>query len=616
MEQIIYNKVINNAKESKNDESFKNLWKDKEFRKTLDKIYPKIESKDLVRLWFQNRLTKEELKDKGTIDYFLTFMPKDIEVRYSDIQKVFKVPVPKKVIELPKINYIKMNILYKIFDVNMKAIPLSYLFDLIECNKDKPLIILESIFYKLFRGFKPQITWVTTRYDDELIIYILTNIIRRKEELIYNYEKIKINKNGGVIIDWTNNFLFKYEEVNKIIENIFVGDEVRSELIKFKNIDASFIFIGKKFLNYSIIADLFMNNKKVRGLEIVETTIITRDQELALPFFVDVEIIGEKIQRQRIKCTVEQFSATIQDILNNKELKDLKIGEKYLLIKMIKVKDTNYIKICQKKIIEMINLYEKSYDSMIIEYRSILGESYGKIKEDINIQKKLRLKDISPELFYSNNFVREGKIGKTNIKRTLYSTLCQKKVQPIIITADNEKEYNNIYKFPKSAHVRHTITTFDKNRYCQNIPSNMIQYEYGCKDDYMLGVRQRRVIKNSDSYSCIPCCYKKSSKTKDNSLIEYNKDDHTKEINVYIEKDEKMKINKTKCDPYHKNFLKSSERLLKPGNMGSAPKNIVNLINIFSKGETIAIRFGANPGINSFLSCIQIALNKQVNNKT
>jgi hypothetical protein len=446
-------------------------------------------------------------------------------------------------------------------ELNFENIGIMEIFNQLQLNKNVPFATINN-FYKIYKQSIPSPDW-NLSLDNTIIIKVLnknainpnyddyTNafIILDKQE---NNDKIII----GITLNITGQNISKEDYINRIL-SIFNTD---IKIIKEKENKVNGVFyLPLQKMNKYIFSDLVMNNPLFSSMMVIdEHTKASKSKDSVYIHFYN-ESIGE-------------LTASITEKLANKNDADIRKKDKkifpenknYIRIKVTKAQNQQAIILFQNIISKLFAIYNNLTNEIIQYYKKFIptfSEHYGQIKktkekEEIT-SKKLKLKDIVPELFISG-----------------YPKRCPK--QPTIIEDDEVedaiKDGYQVMTFPKP---NNNFNLEPKNYIC----------EY--KTHVYPGLRDNP-LENKEQIPFLPCCYEKDQTEKKGSYYRQYFFDEEPETKKNIQQDSYI-----------------TNKILPNNGSGIIPKNLENLFNLIENNDNIYFeRKGVHRTKNSLLECI------------
>lgn len=155
-----------------------------------------------------------------------------------------------------------------------------------------------------------------------------------------------------------------------------------------------------------------------------------------------------------------------------------------------------------------------------------------------------------------------------------YSTICQKKQQPIIVSKEDKKKYANTIDYPK-----------------------LDEYTFACthKEFIYPGLQDNTDPSNKDKYAYVPCCFKTNHKTAKNS-----------KYNAWLKGISKPARVSKKKENASSHFSKSA-RILPTGEYGKIPDTLNQYLKNVIKTSSDFARLGVPHDANSAISCLLLA---------
>lgn len=566
-----------------NDIVFKDLYY--EIRDKLDQQSLSIET-DIIPLFifYNTILSDADQREKGSILLVLQNELNDLKIKVDvyeidkkidnileDINKntdILKEKVNKQVELFKQYENIEKGVEYSEFylekakielELDIENVGLMEIFNNIKLNKNIPFATINN-FYKIYKEFIPPTDW-SMSFDNVIILKVLSKksssnfedytdvyiIIDKRDDI----DKIVI----GITLDISGQNITKDDFINNIM-SLFEGTNI--SIAKETKVNGLFFFPLQR-MNKFILADLIMNNELFSSIMVIdEHEKASKSKDSVYIYFYNEEL-GE------ITANITEKIATKQEIDIRKNKKLFPLNEYYTRIKVTKASNQDVLNKFQDILSRLFVIYNNLKDDIIEEYKKFIpkfDEDYGQIKKKKKVEeipnKKLKLKDIVPELFI---------VG--------YPRTCLK--QPTIIEDDEVedaiREGYQVMTFPKPGN---DFGLEPKNYVCR-YPDSGHKYP-GLRDN---------PLSNKDKYPYLPCCF------------EVNQNDKKESYYREYFYDEKVKKKNKQQDPYITN------KILPKNGSGIIPKNLENLLKIISDDNNgLFDRKGVSRTKNSLLECV------------
>jgi len=436
------------------------------------------------------------------------------------------------------------------------AISLSELFNTITVTKLTPYANMGT-FYKTFHDFIPDPNWLKFGTTNAILLKVNGELTDSTDSRVRDKYK-KYTDAAFAIID------------NRIIAtfNMNVGQ-------KYLSLEEYVTRVLKVFPRLDINKIEKISEKSTGGYIIYpnQTMLIPVWAELCMnnPLFNRIVSLNESIRASKIKMNAYVHVLGTNDILSI-AMKETEKANMYGMedegsnfIK-VRVKATNTIDCLkyQKILGRLFTLYNNNKDLILNQYRTYIGDDFLRAEETKLIKRprkleKLELRAIAPDIFLPT-----------------YSRKCLNR--PIIIS----NEQAEIYKRTKERQLME-FPIFGES----------IKRYYVCthKTHPFPGLRENS-LENKNTFPYIPCCY-----TKDQNKLGGR-------FRHYFAQEKMME----KTSAVQDMFI--SGKTLPPGLPGVLPPNLKELFRMIEPNPKFQfIRVGSNPGNNSFLECVMLALN-------
>jgi hypothetical protein len=445
-------------------------------------------------------------------------------------------------------------------ELDFENIGIMEIFNQIELNKNIPFATINN-FYKIYKEFIPSTEW-SLSLENTIILKVLTKNNPSTNLDDYSNVFIFIDKKDdkdkilvGLSLNISGQNISKEEYINRIL-SIFSS---KVNIINEKETKVNGVFyLPLQNMNKFIFADLAMNNPLFSSMMVIdEHTKASKSKDSIYIHFYNEEI-GE------LTASITEKIATRNEAdLRKKDKKIFIENKNYIRIKITRAENQESIIMFQNIISKLFVIYNNSEDELIKYYKNFIStfsKTYGqlkKIKEKSDISRKLKLKDIVPELFISG-----------------YPKKCVK--QPTII---DDYEVENAIK------DGYQVMIFPK-------PDNNFNLEpknYICEHETHIypGIRDNP-LSNKEQIPFLPCCYEKDQSEKKGSVYRQYFFDEELETKKIIQQDAYI-----------------TNKILPDNGSGIIPKNLINLFNAIENSPKISYeRRGVNRTKNSLLECV------------
>ena len=304
-----------------------------------------------------------------------------------------------------------------------------------------------------------------------------------------------------------------------------------------------------------VFADMVMNNPLFSSMLSIDEHTKATKQKTGIYIHFSHFSVG------KVTATLTQQIAYKGDpVLKSKTTKDIKMGDKYIRVKVRKARNTESVHIFMNMLSKLFVIYDNNYKSIVSEYRKFIPD-FGKIEIDQPPPlKPKKLKDIAPDIFISG-----------------YAKKCINK--PTIIDDDEAQQARErgqeVMIFPKpgeGSESRNYICNHNKNIYP--------------------GLRENP-LKNANKFPFVPCCYVKNQAGTKGSMYRH----------YYLGEDLSEKV------LLQQDLLKT-KKFMNLNIFGLLPENIARMFNVIDIDNNYKfVRKGMTDTKSSFLNCILTALN-------
>ena len=491
---------------------------------------------------------------------------KQINASITDKIEANKNQVKQQLILFKQFDQIKTGIKYTDFELlksvfeltlNISGISLLEVFNNIILNENVPFATTHS-FYKILKDFIPPSNW-SSSYNEFITLKVLEKQdVDDVKPIDYTDTIIAINEDGkieaGLNLTVDSNNLSIEQFIRRFLETIKTIGDIKVENMQESEVSGIFYFPGK-VMNKYVFADMVMNNPLFSSMLSIDEHTKATKQKTGIYIHFSHFSVG------KVTATLTQQIAYKGDpILKSETTKDIKIGDKYIRVKVRKAKNTESVHIFMNMLSKLFVIYDNDYKSIVKEYRKFIPE-FGKIEIDQPPPSKpKKLKDIAPDIFISG-----------------YAKKCINK--PTIID-DNEAQQakargQEVMIFPKpgeSSESRNYICNHNKNIYP--------------------GLRENP-LKNANKFPFVPCCYVKNQADTKGSIYRH----------YFLGEDLSEKV------LLQQDLLKT-KKFMNLNIFGLMPENIARMFNIIDPDNNYKfVRKGMIDTKSSFLNCILAALN-------
>lgn len=541
-----------------------------------------INREDAERLFVATHDIQNSLKDSTQINAFLNYVITGVITTSTNviwkernsIKQKMKAKIDKirkdvnettKLFEefeqIPSIETVEYEVAMIQFNIKFQllsesSISISELFNSITVTKLAPYANMGA-FYKIFHDFIPQPNWLEFETNNVILLKVngeltdCTDCRVRDKYKKYTDAAFTIIDNR-IIATFSMNVGQKYLSLDEYINRVLkVFPKLNINMIEniTEKSTGGFITYPNQTMLIPIWAELCMNNH----------------------LFNRIISLNESIRASKIKMNAYVHVLGTSDILSitMKETEKANMygmkdeGSNFIKVRVKATNITDCLKY-QKILGRLFTLYNNNKDLILQQYRMYIGDDYLRAEEAKLIKRsrkleKLELRAIAPDIFLPT-----------------YSRKCLKR--PIIISDEQAEIYKST-----------------KERQLMEFPiyGESVKRYYVCEHSThpFPGLRDNS-LENKKKFPFIPCCYTK---------------DQNKEGGKYrfYFTQEKM-LQKTSA--VQEMFI--SGKTLPPGLPGILPSNLKELFTMIEPNPKFQfIRVGSNPGNNSLLECVMIALN-------
>jgi hypothetical protein len=438
----------------------------------------------------------------------------------------------------------------------------------IQCN-DKCVYTTHKKFIKVYSNFTIPSFWMT-HMDNILLLKVLIDDTMKLDLNENTYENgfadVLFYEEDGKVKMGLRVYVQKEElpileqKIIRYIKQTLLFDFV-TETRELKNISGYFL-LPKLKINKFVFADLVMLNKFFKNFLLIDESNKASKKKDVVYFSFDDPTISDSNSSVSISS---KFALRNDPDLKGQD-KILFLKYKYFTkVKVLRASNAKIIDRIQDILSKLLKIYTEEEDTIIREYREYIPdfaeEEEPQREEPVKKSlKKLKLKDIAPDLFLDN-----------------YTRKCDKK--PTVIDDNEVDEYTSkgfqIMKFPKT-------------------PEEGKQYNYICnyEEEKYPGLRVNN-MENKDKYPYLPCCYKIDQTTKNKSY--YREYYYGEELE---EKGEQQRII-------------STNKIVELNKFGFLPENLKQVMHVLDTSFKY-LRKGSSISTNSFLECVLDIVDKNI----
>jgi hypothetical protein len=335
--------------------------------------------------------------------------------------------------------------------------------------------------------------------------------------------------------------------------------------------------VGNIELNSDIFRDFALNDKIASKFLYVDEHVLVKKKKNIYVHFKFNEYTTETIAASITQDIVQHSNARLIN-------KGVKIGEPFLSIKIVKVKNesiaNNFIYIFGK----ILSYYALRYNKILKVYKDILGEDDFKVEKYVPPKKIITEDESTLHKLYPNVFDAE------------YSKRCPPERHPRLITKDEAKEikdkWGDVLDFPKDEKYwdKHYFTCISGNAEEKKSKKKSKKKH----DKYpQLSFVENKSFKTKDKFSHLPCCFADIVDAENNKK-------------AYFEGEVKQKGKKASY------FIQTNKHLAN-GQEGVLPRNIQKLFDLFDlEQDGNYIRIGAEKSPFSIIYSLFRATKKKI----
>ena len=454
------------------------------------------------------------------------------------------------------------------FKLDMTDTTIMEIFNRIQLNPTVPFACINE-YYKILKDFIPYEDWWVF-FESNIIFKVLQKKNISDNIIVNDYSDAILaitNENGkhdvsvSMSLKTSGHYLNKKDIIERFLDTINGDNSITVQNIVENNVNGVFYIPNHDFNKY-IFADIAMNNP-------IFSTLLSIDE-------------SEKATRKKDSIYIHFFHSTTGNItanltqkisirkdpsLRGKDTKkDFPFGSKYIRVKISSANDVTSVENFQTLFMKLLAVYDSEYEMILNIYKMYLPNFI--ISKDIAIEKgrKLKLKDIAPEVFV---------IG--------YPPKCLK--PPTIIddeeVKDAEKQGKVVMKYSKDS-----SEGFPSRNYICNYP------------DAKYPSLRNNPLSNKHIVPYLPCCYKKDHKDKVGSIFRH----------YYFGEDIKTKVDAEQQD------LIITNKFVPKDKYGTIPEDMSKLFNIFDYDmKYMYVRKGVYDTKSSFLNCVMEGMYDKTN---
>ena len=512
IDQILADEIYDNyLKKLKNLKDLKDIIENLNL-KTTKEILKKIEYEDKInnKIFRILDLNIEEMsKVKSNV------IDKEIEKNKKTVKAQIKILKNFDTIKSVQYTDFELNKIKFTIKLNVKDISLMEIFNNIKLTSYVPFATTNN-FFKILKSFKPSTDWSYV-LSKSIFLKVLQSENDYTDVILYLDEDDRIN----IQLNLLSGKITKDELIKRVLD-IFGFDSTNIENQEVNEVNGVF-YIPKFHFNNYIFYDLAMNNTIFSNILSIDESVYTTKKRSNIYIHFDHEKTG------KITSDITEKILDSNDIYmkNKKDENNLfSVNDNYIRIKIRKSKNIESVKYFQNIISKLFTIYNQEYNSINAIYSEFIpnflcndmipktvinkdniiclkedwekrglkkkdlpelkewkGKTYQMYLEYVNktlkpskkdSQKKVKLKDVAPEIFASS-----------------FSRGCGTKRHPQIL---NEDEVNDeVMIFPKKS-----TEGYQRRYYC---PDDKFKYP---------GLIENNLGKNKDKFPYVPCCFSKN----------------------------------------------------------------------------------------------------------
>jgi hypothetical protein len=446
------------------------------------------------------------------------------------------------------------------FELNTKDVSIMEIFNHIQLTPAVPFASINDT-YKIMKDFLPPEDWQYTLENS-----IMFKILQRED--VANAKFSDYSDMFLVSVEENDKKLFKviatlmtsgqYLKRDQLIERFSqtlrtLGPKlvIKSTIVEKKV--KGLIYFPKRKIDKYILSDIVMNNPLFSKLfSIDERDKATKDKQSIYIHFKHPKI-GD------VKASITSKIAVRGDNdLKGKNIKrDFSFGSDYIRVKISSAENTLAVEQFTEMLSKLFVVYSEEESSIIRFYREFIPNFATEKRMEIKEVRKLKLKDIAPEVFVQG-----------------YPSSCTK--QPTIIEDDEvemEKAQGKIVmRYPIDA----TEGVQPRNYVCNH------------KKAIYPGLRNNSLA-NKDKLPYLPCCYEKNHETREGSIFRH----------YYFGEPLADKSGMEQQD------LITTNKFVPKDKYGTLPTDITKLFEVFDYDEKyMYVRKGVFDTKSSFMDCV------------
>lgn len=542
-----------------------------------------VSSTDLALEWlkinYNGKLGKENIP---VIDEFKKINPTDfwghqsIVQRYEEYQKQYnkdlaelKKTVTKEEDYRKKYNsftpvqttkFLQDSVIVE-YDITIDYDPLEA-FDSISLTEMIPYAQLKTAdqsYYKTLKTFTPSEDWL----DSETTMMFKINQGDKQDwgTATINYTSAEEPYKAVMVIEVTISPGSKKNTTENTIKNALIGlfDGAGIKVVNREEKGIKGVFaVPEMVISKPILLDLITNEPMVSYYLYVDENRDLSSEKTVLYLYYSPGYNPSPDPDQILTTFLSDRIASRSDVFYN--TKELPLFTPYLNVRISRAMNIDQINRFKTAFAIILDLYNKKFDNIVKEYKKMIpnfeATKQRASKKSAESSKKLKdLQKLDSELFIHG-----------------YPTNCEQKRQPIPIKKSEQaklkKKGHQIMNYPKGS-----------NNFFICGKENAFQYP---------GLLQNK-LSNSDVYDYLPCCYTKNQRV------------GTKLLNRYEQ-------NLIKTGAKTSNIV--SKKIVRREKLGYLPRNIDYILHKNAKAGEKFYRQGVEPGNNSFLEAVMLALDE------
>ena len=421
--------------------------------------------------------------------------------------------------------------------------------------------------HKIYRDFKFTTEGWKYGLDDFLQFFVLNTrypLTGKFNEKLYSQCVLFASENPNEAIMDIETVIGSGLNINDIIDRIFDTIKIPKIIISQNEHNISLTMnIPKQSLDKYILTDLIAIDPAISAMCYTDESINVGKKRNNVSFFYKALNLPSKAH------------ITIKEVITDNKLhhKNPELypqGSTFLQVNINKVENKSMVENIALFICKIISVYNTKKHEIIAEYQKFIpsfGQSTQKVTR-VKTNTMRKLTEILPNIFQSG-YPRSCNHPPTIIDHLVDPT----KAKDFVVTNPAEG-YTQALLFPRYGDYQHW---------------------YGCnhKDFPYIGIK-KNTLSNKDIYPYLPCCYKDDQTGR-------GKQTGKKNYNTYY-------LDYVNPETTESNYIKTSSKFLKAGEVGTLPSNLEGLFKTFSQLQFL--RIGIDPTPKSFFSCIAKAMNK------